>query len=209
METTVKIVGIGPGDGRYLTPLAAELIKQAQVLVGGRRQLEQLAAPHQERFTISANLAAVLQYIEAQRRQKSVVVMASGDPGLFSIATYLAERMDKDCLEIIPGISSVQVMFARLKLPWHDVRIMSLHGRSGDELDNWFQLPGTICLLTGGEWTPRHIARHLRQAGRPDWQVAIGAHLSYPEEQIILTSLTELAEESRDYTNCLMVIFHE
>lgn len=209
MEPTIKIVGTGPGDGRYLAPLAAQLIKQAQVLVGGRRQLDWLASPHQECFAIEADLEAVLAYIEEQRQHKSVVVLASGDPGLFSIASYLAERMDRGCLEIIPGISSVQLMFARLKLPWHNVRLMSLHGRNNDELATCFEHPGVTCLLTGGEWTPRQIAVHLHDQGRPDWQVAIGADLSYPEEKIIRSSLKAIAEQTKDYTNCLMVIFHE
>jgi len=209
MAFTIKVAGTGPGDGRYITPLALESIKAAEVIVGGRRQLEKLASPHQEQFVIGNNLPAVLEYIKSQCVDKSVVVLASGDPGLFSIATYLAEHLDQECLEFIPGISSVQLMFARLRKPWQDARIISLHGRSLADLDRQLQYKGTTALLTGGEWTPPKIADYLTAAGVGDCPVAIGQNLSYPEEKIIMTSLRELAGMAGDFTNSLMVIFNE
>jgi len=209
MEPSVKIVGTGPGDGRYITPLAWDLIRNAQVLVGGRRQLASLASAHQEQFVIGQDLPAVLEYIELQRQLKSVVVLASGDPGLYSIADYLAQRMDKDCLEFIPGISSIQLMFARLKMPWQDVQIISLHGRASHDLDRLLEKRGITALLTGGQWTPQYIAAYLAQANGPDCKVAIGKDLSYPEEKIICCTLNELVNQQEDYSNCVMVIFNE
>ncbi|MEQ8236527.1 MAG: precorrin-6y C5,15-methyltransferase (decarboxylating) subunit CbiE [Syntrophomonadaceae bacterium] len=209
MEHTVKIVGTGPGDGRYITPLALDLIREAEVLVGGKRLLEQLAGPHQEQFAIASDLPAVLEFIESRRSQRKVVVLASGDPGLYSIAAYLAANMDPQYLEMIPGISSVQLMFARLKLPWQEVQILSLHGREGEGFEGRFARPGVTALLTGGEWTPQEIASHLLKSGLPDCPAAIGKDLSYPGEKIIRTSLSELTEHSGDLSNCVMVVFYE
>lgn len=209
MESVVKIVGIGPGDKRYISPIARGLIDTAEVVVGGRRQLDSLAAPHQEQFAVGADLPAVLEFIESRRRHKQVVVLASGDPGLFSIAAYLAQHMHRDSLEIIPGISSIQLMFARLKMPWQEVRILSLHGREENDLSRQFEHKGITALLTGGEWTPRSIATFLTARGLPDYKVAIGQDLSYPEEKIICSTLRGLNEQQEDYSNCVMVIFHD
>lgn len=209
MAIIIKVVGIGPGDGRYITPLAQEMIKAAEVLVGGRRQLETLASPHQEQFIIGNNLPAVLDYIKEQSRAKSVVVLASGDPGLFSIGTYLVENLGEELLEFIPGISSVQLMFARLRRPWQDARIMSLHGRSIDDLNDQLLSKGTTALLTGGEWIPQKIAAYLIKAGLHDCQVAVGQNLSYPDEKIVRSTLQELAQMPEDFSNSVMVIFNE
>lgn len=209
MEYTVKIVGTGPGDGRYVTPIALELIREADVLVGGKRQLEQLASPQQEQFDIGSDLPAVLEFIESRRSHLQVVVLASGDPGLYSIAAYLAANMDQQCLEIIPGISSVQLMFARLKLPWQEVQILSLHGREGDGFERRFARPGVTALLTGGGWTPQQIASYLLKSGLPDCPAAAGKDLSYPGEKIIRTRLSGLAEHPEDLSNCVMVVFYE
>ncbi|NMC27650.1 MAG: precorrin-6y C5,15-methyltransferase (decarboxylating) subunit CbiE [Syntrophomonadaceae bacterium] len=209
MENTVKIVGTGPGDGRYVTPIALEIISEAEVLVGGKRQLAQLAGPHQEQFAIGSDLPAVLEFIESRRGQQKVVVLASGDPGLYSIAAYLAANMDQQQLEMIPGISSVQLMFARLKRPWQGVQILSLHGREGEEFERRFAQPGVTALLTGGEWTPQEIASHLLKSGLPDCPAAIGKDLSYPGERVIRARLSELAEHPEDLSNCVMVVFHE
>jgi cobalt-precorrin-7 (C5)-methyltransferase len=205
----VKIVGIGPGDGRYITPLARELISDAEVLVGGRRQLEVLARPDQDQFVIGKNLPAVLNYIESQRYEKSVVVLASGDPGLYSIASYLAIHIGKDSLEFIPGISSIQVMFARLKMSWQDVQVLSMHGRTADNLEELINSRKVNALLTGGQWTPQVIAQYLLKVQVPDCEVAIGKDLSYPEEKLVYTSLCKLVDDPEDYINSVMVIVNE
>ncbi|HWP95267.1 MAG TPA: precorrin-6y C5,15-methyltransferase (decarboxylating) subunit CbiE [Syntrophomonadaceae bacterium] len=209
MEPVVKIVGTGPGDPRYLTPLAQEAIKSAQVLVGGLRQLQTLASPHQEQYVVGKDLPSVVDFINEQRHNKTVVVLASGDPGLFSIASYLAQHLDPDNLEFIPGISSVQVMFARLKRPWQEVPVYSLHGRSLEDLESLFQHATISVLLTGGIWTPQAIAQHLLGRHRSETRVAIGQNLSYPDEKLIFSTLGKLVEDPGDYKNCVMVMFYE
>ena len=73
------------------------------------RSLEQIAAHH-----------------EAGQR---VVVLVSGDPGLFSLGRNIVERFGRENCEVIAAVSSVQVAFARLGLDWGDARIVSAHGR--------------------------------------------------------------------------------
>jgi cobalt-precorrin-7 (C5)-methyltransferase len=208
MESKIKVVGTGPGNMQYLTPLALETIKAADVLVGGRKQLKALASPGQEQFVIGNNLAEVVRFL-GSRGQKQVAVLASGDPGLFSIGSYLAQELGTDDLEFIPGISSVQLMFARLKRPWQDVLILSAHGRSLENIDVMLGHTGVTALLTGGAHDPQAIALYLLERGMPDASVAIGKSLSYPEEIVIHTSLLDLSREEGDYSNSIMVVWHE
>lgn len=208
MEPVIKVVGTGPGDSRYITPLALEAIGEAQVLIGGRSQLQSLASPDQQQFVIGNNLARVVEFIKAQGG-KRIVVLASGDSGLYSIGHYLARQLGDERLEFIPGISSVQLMFARLKKPWQDARILSLHGRSIDSLDQVLAGPGVVAVLTGGENTPQRLAARLLEQGAGNRPVALGQNLSYPDELLVITELAALFNDPRDYSNSVMVIFDE
>ena len=208
MEPVIKIVGTGPGDSRYMTPMAREAISEAQVLIGGRSQLQSLGSPDQQQFIIENNLAQVVEFIKEQVGKK-IVVLASGDSGLYSIGHYLARQLGDEHLEFIPGISSVQLMFARLKKPWQDARILSLHGRGMDSLDQALVEPGVVAVLTGGANTPQRLAARLLEQGAGNRPVVLGQNLSYPEELLVTTELTALVNDPRDYSNSVMVIFNE
>jgi len=147
--------------------------------------------------------------MRAQRKQRRVVVLVSGDTGIFSLANYLIKHIGEEDMEFIPGISSVQVMFARLKRPWNEASILSTHGRCPDQLPAVIRRSRMTVLLTGVPWTPQEIARYLRENDIPDLSIALGKNLSYPEEQIIYSSLAQLLNDNADYSNTVMVIFNE
>ena len=125
----IFVVGIGPGHPDYVLPAVRKRIEQAEVLVGGRRALTDFAGPQQQTMVIAGDIASVLDYIRQSVRDKDVVVMVSGDPGYYSLLDALRRAFPVEQLQVIPGISSVQFAFARLALPWHDARLLSMHGR--------------------------------------------------------------------------------
>ncbi len=212
MAYKVKVVGVGPGSSDYTTPIARNEIKKAEVLVGGQRLLDVFAGEDQVKFPVKNNLPSVVKFIKQNTLEKRVAVLVSGDTGVFSLADYLARHMDVGQLEFIPGISSVQLMFARLKRPWTEASILSMHGRAGtSEI-----LPATVeksaltAVLTGRPWTPRKIAELLAGHQITDLEVAIGKDLSYPGEKLIYTTLGSLLHvKEGDYNNSIMVIFNE
>lgn len=209
MEPVISIVGTGPGDPHYLTPAAREAITNAQVLVGGRRLLEAFASPQQECFVIDKNLPAVVEYIHSQTGHRRVAVLVSGDTGIYSMAVYLRRQMPATRMEFIPGISSVQLMFARLQQPWQNVPMFSMHGRTVENLPGLVAATPVCAIFTGGVWTPQTIALHLYQNGVKAHRVAIGKNLSYPDERIIQTTLEELLDNPDDYSDSVMVIYYE
>lgn len=209
MEPILTIVGTGPGDPRYLTPAAREAITDAQVLVGGRRLLDSFATPDQECVVIDKNLSAVVEYIQSQLGHRRVVVLVSGDTGIYSMAAYLRRQMAKTQMVFIPGISSVQFMFARLQRPWQNVPIFSMHGRAVENLPGLVTASPVCAILTGGDWTPQTIAQYLYRNGVKAARAAIGKNLSYTDERIIQTTLEELLDNPDDYSDSVMVIYHE
>ena len=209
MEYKIKVIGTGPGSGRYITPIALEAIAGADILVGGQRLLDVFAGEGQIQFPLGKDLHQAFAFINEHRENKRVAVLVSGDTGIYSFADYLSRHMDNDFLEFIPGISSVQLMFARLKKSWHDALILSMHGRKTDALAEQIKDAPVTALLTGEPWTPRRIAQYLLENNINDLTTAIGQNLSYDDERIIFTSLQKIAEDNNNYDNSIMVIFNE
>ena len=75
----------------------------------------------------------ILSLIRQQREQRCIGVLLSGDTGFYSGAKKLARRLEEAPdlydVEVIPGISSVSYLAARLCTSWEDAAIVSLHGR--------------------------------------------------------------------------------
>ncbi len=206
MDHKITVIGIGPGSPDYLPPVAARAIAGAKVLVGGSRALAAFAPAGSDTFTIGSDIAAVLAYIGRRLADGDVAVLVSGDPGFHSLLVALRREFGPERLEVIPGVSSVQLAFARLACPWQDAVLVSLHGRAAADgaLDH---APGKkLALLTDAVNAPRVIAGELLARGwPPDTAVWLCADLSYPGEQIAQTDLAAAAE-GRGFEHCVMVV---
>lgn len=209
MGVSVVVVGTGPGNPAYCTPAAREAIQNAELLVGGRRLLQVFARDDQQQLPVGKDLQGLLQQIEQRRHLERIVVMVSGDTGLYSLASYLASNMNNDDLTFIPGVSSVQYMFAKLKRPWQEVQILSAHGRYPSHLAELVKGGRLTALLTGYPWTPARVAGCLLEDGVGNLPVVLGVALSYTDEQLIHTGLQSLSTDHNPYENAVMVIFNE
>ncbi|KKK60603.1 hypothetical protein LCGC14_3022700, partial [marine sediment metagenome] len=69
----------------------------------------------------------VLDQIQLAAKDKSVAVLVSGDPGLFSLSKSVLTRLGHDRCTVIPAVSSLQVAFAKTGLDWQDAKIISAH----------------------------------------------------------------------------------
>ncbi len=126
-DCSITIVGCGPGGLDYLTPAARGSIAQAEVLVGASRLLELFAANGEQRIVVGADIPKALNQLAPHVGKRKVVVIVSGDPGIRSLAQPVIQRFGWESCRVIPGISSLQVAFARLGLDWTDARLISAH----------------------------------------------------------------------------------
>jgi len=208
MSGVIKIIGVGPGHKSCASGQALAAIDEARILAGSQRLLDEFARPWHRQIPVAGDLDQLLHDLEALRHTSAVAVLVSGDTGLYSLASYLEKRLESRNLDFVPGISSVQFMFARLKQPWQDVRIISLHGRDASGLAEKVMSSPITAILTSPQWHPVRISRELQAAGTPDCQVAIGVNLSYPDERLVCCRLSEIPGGS-GYGNAVMVVFNE
>ena len=126
-EQPIVIAGCGPGASELMTPAVCAAAQAADVLVGAKRLLALFPSVTARRIPVGADVKAVIERMAAIPRSRRVVVLVSGDPGLYSLARAVLARFGRDACRVIPGISSVQAAFARVGLSWEDARIVSAH----------------------------------------------------------------------------------
>jgi precorrin-6Y C5,15-methyltransferase (decarboxylating) len=127
MPVTVIGMGLSPAD---LTRRHLEIVRSADILVGGRRHLAEFEGLASEKWPVGRDLDRLLAAVGSAMGEKSVVVLASGDPLLFGIGTRVIEALGPENVTILPNISSIAAAFARLGMDWHDAALFSVHGRS-------------------------------------------------------------------------------
>jgi len=187
----IAIIGCGPGSPDYLTPAARQAVERAEVLVGAQRLLDLFPASRAERIAVGANVGKALDEISA-RRGRRIGVLVTGDPGLCSLALPVLRRFGRDACEVIAGVSSVQVAFARLGLDWLDARILSAHERDPEVDAASLAQAGKIAVLAGRPESLRWIAGLAKSLG-DDRQVFVCENLTLEDERVREATPAELA----------------
>lgn len=205
----IIVAGIGPGNPAYMVPEAVQAIEKAQILVGGKRALAQFAASEagkQKTMAIGGDIPAVMDFIGENLVRQDVVVMVSGDPGYYSLLDALRRSFPQEAIQVIPGISSFQLAFARLALPWHEAELLSFHGRVPAEGKLTYSKGRLLGMLTDSKYNSHTISELLMERGwPPEAKLAICSRLSYEDEAIVKTTLGQ-AGKMPVQGNCVLVV---
>jgi precorrin-6B C5,15-methyltransferase / cobalt-precorrin-6B C5,C15-methyltransferase len=126
---TVDIIGVGICFSD-LTQKYLNIIREADILVGGKRHLAWFDNYPVGKREIVAPLSGVIEDIRQWMvHKKKVVVLASGDPLFYGIGQTLVKEIGKEHVCIYPNISTMAVCFSRLKMTWDKTIVISLHGK--------------------------------------------------------------------------------
>ena len=206
MEFKIIVAGIGPGAREYVVPKALKAIENAKVLVGGSRALADFAREGQKTFAIKVDIKAVMNFIGEELKQNDVVVMVSGDPGYYSLLSSLRKIFSIEQIKVIPGLSSLQVAFAKIALPWQEASLLSFHGRVPKDEDLVYVKGRIIGMLTDNKFNSGRIAEYLIERGwDKNARAYICSRLSYPDEKIACLSLEE-AQTKEIVSHCVMIV---
>ena len=188
----VQVVGLGlsPQD---LTPRALGIINEAQVLVGGRRLLDYFPDHPAQRIVLGKDPASTLRQLADLAIDRRVVILASGDPNFYGIGPLAVRLLGPDNVMLHPNLTTVQAAAARLKVGWHEARVISLHGRGWEALDAAVTTPGLMFIYTDPLHTPEAIAHRLLASGRTGLRLCVLEDLGQTTEQVAWLSLTEAA----------------
>ena len=205
----VTIIGAGPGNPDLLSRAALDAIDFADVVIGAHRALAGIDVPPDVvrcELVKTADIVAALTDAASWRR---AVVVMTGDVGLFSGACRLVEALSGDAqvdVRVVPGISSASYLAARLARPWQDWRFASAHGVACDIVAE-AERAGELFLATSGGEDPSRLSGELVQAGFGDARVTVAERLSYPDERITCATASEIAGQTFDDLNVMLIEF--
>ena len=188
----VRIVGIGPGSREAMTHEVSEAIETADCLIGAKRMLDAVARPGQPTYDAIAP-QDIADFIRAHREYRRFAVVMSGDTGFFSGTKKLLPLLEGCDTAVLPGLSSLSYLCARLQTSYEDVRVVSLHGRQHNILPE-VRANGRLFALVGGERGINDLCRTLTAGGLGGVTVSVGQRLGYPDERIVCGTAAELAE---------------
>ncbi|MCL5039030.1 MAG: precorrin-6y C5,15-methyltransferase (decarboxylating) subunit CbiE [Firmicutes bacterium] len=202
----IQVVGMGPGHPNFLPPVARQTIQEAEAVAGGPRALELLhtlrPAP-MVTFTIDRRLPELIAFLK-EHQDKRRAVLVSGDPGFYSVLSFLL-RFFPGQLEVIPGISSLQLAFAEAVTPWQDAFSMSLHGRPAADLLPAIREQAKVAILTDANFSPARLGDLLEKAGL-EREVWLGQTLSTPKERVFRGSVPDLRSLTGDWSNAILIL---
>ena len=95
---------------------------------------------------------------------------------------------------MLPGLSSVQLLSARLGRPWQDWKLVSAHGLDCDAVEA-VMAGKPVFFLTGGALGPAALCGQLAAAGLGNLPVTVGENLAAPEERVVSGTAEEFAAE--------------
>ena len=106
----------------------------------------------------------IADFIRTHREYRRFAVVMSGDTGFFSGTKKLLPLLEGCDTAVLPGLSSLSYLCARLRTSYEDVRVVSLHGRQHNILPE-VRATGRLFALVGGERGINDLCRTLT-AGR-------------------------------------------
>jgi len=201
---SVRAVGIGPGNPEYLTRRGAREIRDADVVVGFETVVgfvedeitgEALTCGYDDEPEV---LAAFADRVAAGERGVGVLM---GDPNHsgYQFVGKLEAALG-DPVEVVPGISSLQIAASRARTPMESTTFVTLH-KSGPIESDLRRLEADVgdrnllVLPRPYDWMPERIAHRLLEAGADDREALVFERLTHDDEAITHTSLSELAAD--------------
>lgn len=175
----VYIVGIGPGNRKYILPEAMEIIQSCDIVVGFSRAIDSIGDVNTGKIKVQ-KLSEIIDLI-TREKSRDIAIAASGDPGFYGILDYI-KRNYGDSLKVIPGISSFQYMMSSIGLSWQGAYLGSVHGREEDFI-NVVKNNKRCIFLTDNKNSPEVLADKLYRENI-NCCIWVGENLSYEDERI-------------------------
>ena len=226
MSGWVKIAGLGPGNEALLTPEVTAALAEATDVVGYIPYVARVAERPGLTLHASDNRVEIDRSQHALRMAaegKRVVVVSSGDPGVFAMAAAVFEALENGPdtwreipVEVLPGITAMLAAAARAGAPLgHDFCAINL----SDNLKPWAVIEKRLRLAAQVDfamafYNPRSKSRPegfvktleiLRQECEPERLILFARAVSRPDEAIRIATLAEATPDMADMQTVVIV----
>ncbi len=225
MSGWLCIAGLGPGDAQLITPEVSTALAQATDIVGYLPYVARIAP--REGLTLHASdnrveLDRARTALEMAASGRRVVVVSSGDPGVFAMAATVMEALEgaphwqQLDIRILPGITAMLAAAAKAGAPLgHDFCAINL----SDNLKPASLIEARVRAAAGADfamafYNPRsasrpatfgHILAVLREVCGPERLITFARAVSTPDEHIHTVTLGQASAEMADMRTVVIV----
>lgn len=220
----IYAVGVGPGSPEYITKIVENIIKNCQVVIGYKytlKTIEHLLADKQVYEITMKNQEESYQKIKEELEDKNLVVPFTGDVNFSEseVVDRLIEIFGD--VEVIPGISSIQVAAAKTHVPLDKSKVITMHVTSSIE-DKKIELQkalidGYSVVLVPRPWPsqpdkhfmPSEIAKYLKNNGfyTEKIKVHVFEALTTEKESVFIGTVKEL--EGKEFSDLSVMVFDQ
>jgi cobalt-precorrin-7 (C5)-methyltransferase len=187
----IYIVGIGPGNPKYIIPLAVEVMEKMDIIIGFERAVESVSKIKVEKVVVKT-LKDIMEFI-TKNTESNIAILASGDPCFYGISNYIKSNFSGE-MEIVPGISSFQYLMCKLQKPWQNAYLGSMHGRQEEFIEAVGQHETSVW-LTDKSNSPQALCKKLYK-NKIKARIYVGEELSYSDERIVKGTVEEIMNET-------------
>lgn len=221
------VIGIGykPLDKR-----AKEIIAASDVILASNRLFEVFKdygefEAGEEKVRVINNVDETINFIKTSienHQSKVIILLASGDPMFFGIGRRAVEEFGKERVEILPDVSSIQVAFARIKEPWDNAKLISLHGGPDPskrrkleyaigDIPRLLEKHNRVAVLTDRTYNPSAIAKELAESSSfiphpSPLRIFVCEKLGYPDEKITEGTPEEISGMTFSDPNVVIIL---
>ena len=220
----IYAVGVGPGSPKYVTDIVKETIQNCHVVIGYKYTLKTIEKllPGKEVYEITMNnQEESYQKIVSELGDRNLVIPFTGDVNFSEseVVDRLIEIFGQ--VEIIPGISSIQVAAARAAVPLDKSKVITMHVTSSIE-EKKLELQkalidGYSVILVPRPWPrnpdkhfmPSEIAVYLRKNGfdTQNMKVHVFEALTTENEISFVGNVKDL--EGKEFSDLSVMVFNQ
>lgn len=224
----LSIIGTGPGAARWMSPEVKAILQTATDFVGYKTYLDLVAdfiqGKQRHESDNRVELDRARHALELAAAGRSVVVVSSGDPGIYAMASAVFEVLDREAkpewqaidIHVAPGISAMQAAAAAIGAPLgHDFCAISL----SDILKPWETIAQRIAaaaqadfviafynpISTQRTWQLTEAQTILLQWRLPETPVVLARNMGRSAEHIEVVSLDQLSQSQADMRTVILI----
>ncbi len=191
----ITLIGMGMGTGSQLTLEALDRLREASVIFGAARMIDDIRPYVGEKSLIPLyREEEIISFLNSHPEYDRACVVFSGDTGFYSGCSDFGRGYN---IHILPGISSFSCLCARFGLREEEFTPASAHGRNVD-VTGLLKTYGKVFLLLDKQTNIGSVCRTLVDAGYPDTFIYAGVRLGYPDEETFCGRAEDLMQRSGD-----------
>ncbi|NJR52323.1 MAG: precorrin-3B C(17)-methyltransferase, partial [Leptolyngbyaceae cyanobacterium CSU_1_3] len=224
----LAIVGTGPGSAEWMSPQVKAILDAATDLVGYTPYLDLIGSLAEGKLRHDSDNreeeARARMALDLAAEGRSVVVVSSGDPGIYAMATAIFEVIDRNAkpewdsidIRVAPGISAMQAAAALIGAPiGHDFCAISL----SDILKPWSIVAERIAAAVTADfviafynpissrrtWQLPAAIELLSQGRSPDTPVVLARNVGRPEQSVKVVALRDFTPDLADMRTVILI----